>query len=124
MKFQEIKLLTDENVSRSVVLWLREMGMDVVDVKEMGWLGATDEVILERANQEQRFVLTHDADFGTLAIYQQKPFYGVLYLRLKNLRPQHVIHVCERLFQQNMDWEPYSIWVIEETRVRVRRMKR
>ena len=123
MTCREIKLLTDENVARSVVLWLREQGLDVLDVKEMGWFGASDHAILERAYQEGRFVLTHDADFGALAIHQQQPFYGILYLRLKSLRPEHVIRVCERLLQRDMAWEPRSIWVIDETRVRIRRMK-
>ncbi len=51
MTCREIKLLTDENVAWSVVLWLREQGLDVLDVKEMGWFGASDDAILERTYQ-------------------------------------------------------------------------
>jgi predicted nuclease of predicted toxin-antitoxin system len=45
-------------------------------------------------------VLTHDSDFGTLAINVEKPYYGILYLRLKNLKPQNVIRVCEQVFRE------------------------
>ncbi len=38
MRFLEIKLLSDENISPRVVTYLRHQGIDVFDVKESGSL--------------------------------------------------------------------------------------
>ena len=120
MKLCQIKLLTDENISPRVVTYLREKDIDVLDVKEEGWQGQVDEILLDIAHQENRFVLTHDSDFGTLAVNQNKPCYGILYLRLKNLKASNVSNICEKLLQSQKEILPQTIWVIEETRIRIR----
>lgn len=122
MKFNQIKILSDENISPKVVAFLRQVGFDVLDVKEEQWFGRVDEALLNIAYQEERFVLTHDADFGTLAIHQGKPCYGILYLRLKNISPATMIQVWSELMQKELEIVPQSIWVIEEKRIRVRRI--
>ena len=85
MKLREIRILTDENISPRVIDFLKDQGIDVLDTKEQKWYGKEDEELLEIAYQEQRFVLTHDSDFGTLAINEGKRNYGIIYLRLRNL---------------------------------------
>ena len=120
MKLHAIKILTDENISPKLVAFLRQTGADVRDVKEEQWFGTDDETLLDIAYQEERFVLTHDADFGTLAIHQGKPCYGILYLRLKNVKPATIIQTWTELLQKELEIVSQSIWVIEETRVRIR----
>lgn len=120
MKLQDIKILTDENISPKVVGFLRDIGLDVLDVKEHGWYGHTDEALLDIAYREHRFVLTHDSDFGTLAVNKGNPYFGILYLRLKNLRSTNVIKVCDHVFRKNLDVSSGTILVIEETRIRIR----
>lgn len=120
MKLQQIKILTDENISPKVVAFLRQVGFDIRDVKEEQWFGTADEALLNLAYQEDRFVLTHDADFGALAVHQGKPCYGILYLRLKTIHPANIIRVWSELMQKELEIVPRSIWVIEETRVRIR----
>lgn len=122
MKLRQIKLLTDENISPKVVATLRQQGIDVLDTKEQQWHGADDETLLGAANREQRFILTHDADFGAIAVNQGKPCFGILYLRLKNLKSANVCRVCHDLFHRDLDITPRSIWVIDETRVRIRHL--
>lgn len=80
MKLTQIKILTDENISPKVVTFLRQVSIDVRDTKEEHWHGRSDEELLQIAYQEERFVLTHDADFGALAMYQGNPCYGIFYL--------------------------------------------
>ncbi len=42
MRFASLKILTDENVSPCVVSFLRQKGIDAIDVKEEGWQGKDD----------------------------------------------------------------------------------
>ena len=120
MRLSDFKLLADENVSPRVVTFLREKGFDVLDVKESALNGTSDHVLLELALKELRFVVTHDADFGTLAINNEQPCYGVLYLRLLKQSALNVIEVLKTLIAMNPELSSGSLVVIEETRIRVR----
>ena len=120
MKLEDVRILTDENISPKVVRFLRDVGFEVLDAKEQHWYGREDEVLLDIAYRDHRFVLTHDSDFGTLAVNKGKPYYGILYLRLKNLKSTNVIRVCDHVFRKDLDVSPGTILVIEETRIRIR----
>ena len=120
MKLQSIKILADENISPKVVKFLRDFGFDVIDVKEKNWHGSEDEKLLNIALEEKRFILSHDSDFGTLAINRGKKFYGIIFLRLKNSKSDNVINVLNQILQKNLDIHPGNILVIEERRIRIR----
>jgi predicted nuclease of predicted toxin-antitoxin system len=61
-----MKLLLDQGLPRSAALLLREDGIDTLHVGEIGLAAATDNEILQRGRQEERVVVTLDADFHVL----------------------------------------------------------
>ena len=65
-------------------------------------------------------MVTHDADFGALAINNEMPCHGVLYIRLMNQRAINVIVVLKTLVAMNPNISSGSLVVINETRIRVR----
>jgi len=120
MKISSLKFLTDENISPRIVSFLRKKGIDVVDVKEKGWHGNEDKYLMEIANKEKRFILTHDTDFGTLAINEGVPCYGIIYMRLRNLKVSNVINILEKLLVVDKDIPEGSVIVVGDTRLRIR----
>jgi predicted nuclease of predicted toxin-antitoxin system len=67
-----MRILADENVPGPVVTALCKAGHDVVWTKE-GSPGARDRDVLARAQSEERLVVTHDKDFGELAVRYALP---------------------------------------------------
>ena len=61
--------LADMNIAVPVVRFLRSQGVDIRSAREEGWGALTDSQILAQAHAMGRFVLTHDSDFGTLAVH-------------------------------------------------------
>lgn len=120
MKISSLKFLTDENIQPRIVSFLRKKGIDVVDVKENGWHGNEDKYLMEIANKEKRFILTHDTDFGTLAINEGVPCYGIIYMRLRNLKVSNVINILEKLLVVDKDIPEGSVIVVGDTRLRIR----
>ncbi len=120
MRFNQLRILADENISPRVVLFLRKQGLDVVDVKENGWQGKEDKYLLEQAYLDKRFVLTHDSDFATLVIHQAKKCYDIVYLRLKNLQFHNVIKVCDELLQLEQELFVGCLIVVKESHIRIR----
>jgi predicted nuclease of predicted toxin-antitoxin system len=120
MKISSLKFLADEIISPKVVSYLREKGVDVVDVKEKGWLGTEDKFLMGVAYSEKRFILTHDPGFGTLAIAEGVPCYGIIYLRLKGLGVDNVKTVIQKLFVMEADIPERSMIVVEGKWLRIR----
>ena len=121
MIFRQLRLLADENISPKVVRFLRQHGIDITDVKELGWQGQADDILLAKARQEQRFVLTYDSDFGMLAIPLGKPYHGIIYLRLRTLQPDHINSIIAKLLICDQEITPGTLVVVEDSRIRIRR---
>lgn len=125
MKPLDYPLLADENIHPDVVARLRAAGKDVGTVQEEGLRAATDLDVLRRAREQGRVVLTHDRDFGLLALYGGEPYVGIIYLRPGHISSNFVMEVIAAIEASAMDVEAPFIVVAERkgdiVRVRVRR---
>jgi predicted nuclease of predicted toxin-antitoxin system len=88
---RDFGVLTDENIHPGVVAFLRSEGFDTQTAVEAGLVGAEDVAVLRAAVSARRIVLTHDADFGRLAVAQGEPLLGVVYLRPGHIQPNVTI---------------------------------
>lgn len=114
-----MKLLANENFPLLAVKGLRDAGHDVIWART-DMPGEADDVILQRAQDEQRLVLTFDKDFGELAFrYGFPATCGILLFRLRTQSPEHIrVRVLDTLTGR-ADWTGH-LFVIEEHRIRVR----
>jgi predicted nuclease of predicted toxin-antitoxin system len=126
MNLRQYTFLADENVHIDVIIHLRSQGLNVISVKDIGLIGEDDLNILRKANSEQRAIITHDSDFGTLAILSGEPVIGILYLRPGHINPIFTIGTLNVLFDQEIDVEQPFIIVAERTgkdvKIRVRKL--
>jgi predicted nuclease of predicted toxin-antitoxin system len=114
-------LVADMDIAVPVVHFLRRHGVDVLSAREEGWGALTDSQILARAHAMGRFVLTHDADFGTLAMHRGEPLTGIVYLRPGGRPPAQVMADLQALLEAEIDWTPPVIAVYRTGRLRLRR---
>ena len=115
------RLLADMDIAVPVVSALRRQGADVLYAREEGWGNLSDSEILRRAHADLRFVLTHDSDFGELAVNRREAVTGIIYLRPGGRAPGDVIQDLEDLSQTDIDWSPPLIAVYRAGRLRLRR---
>ena len=114
-------LVADMNIAQSVVQFLRDSGVDFISADEQGWHNLTDTEILNRAHAMNRFVLTHDSDFGTLAIRDGVPITGIIYLRSGDRPSAQVIADLQALLNTDVDWTPPLIAVYQSGWLRLHR---
>jgi predicted nuclease of predicted toxin-antitoxin system len=119
LKLRDFPLLTDENLDPDVVAHLRQLGFDVLDVVERGLQGTTDVDLLRQATSEGRVVVSHDADFGTLAILQGEPLVGIVYLRPGHIDPQFTVDTIRAVLSIDPDVTPPFIVVAKRSGNRV-----
>jgi hypothetical protein len=67
-------------------------------------------------------VLTHDADFGTLAVHRGEPLTGIVYLRPGGRPLAQVIADVQALMDAEIDWTPSVIAEYRAGRLRLRRL--
>jgi predicted nuclease of predicted toxin-antitoxin system len=83
-----VKLLFDANLSPEVARQLREAGHDTAHVADIGLLAAPDPEILQAAADQDRVLVTADADFGALLALGSLPTPSVVLLRsADHMRP-------------------------------------
>jgi predicted nuclease of predicted toxin-antitoxin system len=114
-----MRFLANENVTGTVIQELRQGGHDVLSVKE-SMRSEQDDVILARAQAEQRIVVTHDKDFGELAFRSQLPAScGVILLRLTGSDPDTDNRRILQALESRTDWTG-QFSVITDSRIRMR----
>lgn len=118
------RVVADMDIAAPVVHFLRVQGVDVLSAREEGWGGLTDREILAQAHAMGRFVLTHDADFGMLAVYRGEPITGILYLRPGGRPPAEVMADVQALLDAEIDWTPPVIAVYRTGRLRLRKLSK
>ncbi len=111
MKLFVCKLLTDANIHPQVVHFLRQQGCDIEDVITLGLGQAADDVIVAEAVQDNRIVLTHDRDFGRLAILLHQPLQGIVFLRPGHIDPSFTIETLGTINAHDLDLSPSFILV-------------
>ena len=106
-------LVADINITVSVIQFLRAQGVDVVAGREESWNRYEDRDILREARTRNRFVLTHDSDFGMLAVHEGQTITGIIHLRPGNRSSAEVIADLQVLLNTEIDWTPPLIVVCE-----------
>ncbi|MBI4875726.1 MAG: DUF5615 family PIN-like protein [Acidobacteria bacterium] len=126
MKPADCRFLADENIHPQATAFLRSAGCDVLTVQETGLSGAPDAEILRTALESGRVVLTHDSDFGALAVAASQDICGIVYLRPGHIRPEFTNRTLAALLELGVDVISPFILVLhrsgERVRIRLRRL--
>ena len=118
-----MRFLANENFPFPSIIILRGKGYEVISVTEV-MSSAKDEVILQKAMEEQLIILTFDKDYGELLF---KYFYlyppGVVVFRLENFFPEDVAKILlSRVENDRLELDSYFT-IIENDKTRKRKLR-
>jgi predicted nuclease of predicted toxin-antitoxin system len=118
-----MKLLLDQGLPRSAARLLREAGIDTVHVSEIGYSTSDDAAILERGQEEERIVITFDADFHALLALSQAMTPSVIRIRIEGLYGKKAADLIQAVITRCAeDLKQGAVVTVQPKRIRVRRL--
>jgi predicted nuclease of predicted toxin-antitoxin system len=118
-----MKLLLDQGLPRSAAALLTNRGIDTIHVGDIGMATAEDAEILVRGRQEQRIIVTLDADFHALLALSNATSPSVVRIRLEGLKAEGLVGVLEKVMAEwGEELELGAVVTVDERRSRMRRL--
>ncbi len=117
-----MKFLADENIPTLTMDLLRDQGIDIISILAVG-RGLKDSDLLRTANEQGRFLVTFDKDFGDLVFKTGMQTKGVVLLRFTPTSPEQVAQKLKALLESGVKLEN-NFAVIDEERIRLTPIRR
>lgn len=117
-----MRIKLDENLPAEAAPKLRNLGHDVHTVEEEGLVGHADGDIWERAQTEQRCLITQDLDFSDTRHFVPGEHSGIILIRLHSPSRRRLLsRILEMFEREDADSWDRCFVVASDRKVRVRR---
>lgn len=116
-----MKFLLDENLSPLHARTVRDLGHDAVSVVEIGLSGADDQDVRVAAIEQDRVLVTLDADFANVLRYPPAETPGIVRLRIHPAIEEAIDTMLRRAIPRIAEISVGGkLVVVDERRIRVR----
>jgi len=118
-----MQFLVDQDVYRVTINKLTEWGHNVLRAAYLGIQRASDEVLLTKARELERLLVTRDKDFGTLTFLREELSSGIILLRVEPESVEKTHRQLNRLLSDHSEEELRRLFcVVKPNRYRLRRL--
>ncbi len=118
-----MKFLADMGISQKVIRLLKKLSYDAIHLREQRLQRLPDNLIMAKAKDEKRIILTFDLDFGDLLAFSGDSLPSVIIFRLEKANPDYVMSKLKPVLAQcKKDLEEGAIIIIKDNNYRVRKL--
>jgi len=116
-----MKLLLDQGLPRSAAALLRSHEIDAIHVGEIGFSNADDKTLIHLAEQQDRIVVTLDADFHAILALSGLGKPSVIRIRIEGLKAEPLVFLLQALLaERGAELVRGSLVTVQPNRVRIR----
>ncbi len=118
-----MRFLADMGISPATVAWLNQQGHDAKHLVERRLHKLSDREVFNKANTENRIVLTTDLDFGEIAVSADSAKISVIIFRQEDRTPTSINqHLEKAINTEKTELEKGVILIVQEGRFRIRHL--
>ena len=118
-----MKLLLDQALPCTAAALLREGGLDAVHVGEIGHATSDDAEILRQGQEDNRVIVTLDADFHALLALTGASSPSVVRIRVEGLRAEAASKLIQTVVTRcGEELEDGAVVTVQLGRIRIRRL--
>ena len=110
----------DENLPSEMAELYAEAGHDTVTVLDQQMGGAEDPDLAAICLSEDRILMTLDMDFTDVRAYPPQHFPGIVVFRLSRQSRDHLLEIGAGLLLELTTSLRGQLWIVEDSRIRVR----
>ncbi|GAB3040235.1 DUF5615 family PIN-like protein [Spirosoma pulveris] len=114
-------IIADENIDHSLILSIRNLGIEVYSVYESN-RGIRDETVIESSRNPPRIILTEDKDFGEWVFAHNVKGISVLFLRYHFKETEAMREVLVKLLTERLDELVGCFTTVTIQKIRTRRI--
>lgn len=120
-----MKIVIDEDLSRSLGAALQELGHEVFDIRDHGLRGKSDGAIFQFAQEKQAVLFSADLGFANILSFPLGTHNGIVILRFQNEMPTSVINqIVTRLIIKIPEADFMgNLIILSPDRLRIRRWR-
>lgn len=116
-----MKLLLDQGLPRSAASLLRSRGIDAVHTGEIGLSKADDMTLIHLAAQQERVVVTLDADFHTILALNGLDKPSVIRIRIEGLKAEPLVNLLQTILtERRVELGSGALVTVQPKRIRIR----
>ena len=90
-----MRLIIDADIPRSFLKKIKEIGYDVIDVRDIPGHPLKDEEIFHLAHKEERILITRDLHFSNILRYPPSSSFGIIVLRTHLLAQEEMFKILK-----------------------------
>jgi predicted nuclease of predicted toxin-antitoxin system len=116
------KFLADECTFVQTVLLMRNLGLEVQRLQELGMAGLEDDRVFEKAQDLKAVLVTNDKGFGDIRQYPLTSHCGIIILKMTPdpVRIREIHETFKRLLEKEDQFEG-ALFIVDIHKYRVRR---
>ena len=119
-----MRFLVDQDIYKVTVDFLRDLGHEVILVKDIGLNRASDDVLLKYAHRNDLVFMTRDKGFSSLVFLFRQECRGVVLLRIHPATIEIIHQELAKFLLKHADYDLRNCFVvIEPRRHRIRSLK-
>ena len=117
-----LQILVDEDMPRPTTRLLQSLGIDAIDLRDIGLRGSTDAEVFGYAQKHRMIIISRDREFGNILKYPLGTHCGIIWVNLPYTFIRHqILDAVERfLIEVERNRLPNNLTILEVGRYRIR----
>ncbi len=119
-----MKMFANENLFEPIIDYLKNLGNDVLSIRDAGLSGISDDEVYQRACKEKRTIITMDKDFSRLFRFLPEKCGGIIVVKIYKRTIDETLLIFKRFYETLQEKDIYeNLVIISPEGVRIKRMK-